>query len=87
MYKRYTCLKTKINKEDLSYCNILFDNNELLVIDQDEIADFHFTFYDKLIKRDQGIHPFVKEGLIKLEYNNEEYYLCEEKNILAVVEE
>ena len=30
---------------------------------------------------------FVKEGLIKLEYNNEEYYLCEEKNILAVVEE
>lgn len=65
MYKRYTCLKTKINKEDLSYCNIFFDNNELLVIDRDELVDFHFTFYDKLIKRDQGIHPFVKEGLIK----------------------
>ena len=30
---------------------------------------------------------FVKVGLIKLEYKNEEYYLCEEKNILAVVEE
>ncbi len=30
---------------------------------------------------------FVKEGLIKLEYAGEEYYLCEEKNVLAVVEE
>lgn len=30
---------------------------------------------------------FVKEGLIKVEYDGEEYFLCEEKNILAVVEE
>lgn len=30
---------------------------------------------------------FVKEGLVKLEYDGEEYFLCEEKNILAVVEE
>ena len=30
---------------------------------------------------------FVKEGLIKVEYDGEEYFLCDEKNILAVVEE
>ncbi len=30
---------------------------------------------------------FVKEGLIKVEYENEEYYLCDVDNILAVVEE
>jgi co-chaperonin GroES (HSP10) len=30
---------------------------------------------------------FVKEGLIKVEYDGKEYYLCDEKNILAVVEE
>lgn len=30
---------------------------------------------------------FVKEGLVKVEYDGEEYFLCEEKNILAVVEE
>ena len=30
---------------------------------------------------------FVKEGLIKVEFEGEEYFLCDEKNILAVVEE
>ena len=28
----------------------------------------------------------VKEGLIKIEYEGCEYFLCDEKNILAVVE-
>ncbi len=29
---------------------------------------------------------FVKEGLIKVEYEGKEYFLCDEKNILAVEE-
>ena len=30
---------------------------------------------------------FVKEGLIKVEYSNKEYYLCPVEKILAVVED
>ncbi len=30
---------------------------------------------------------FIKEGLSLLEYQNEEYYLAKEDNILAVIEE
>lgn len=30
---------------------------------------------------------FVKEGLIKVEYEGAEYYLCEQDNVLAVVED
>lgn len=54
------------------------EHNDLYVcISQGENVEFDFV--NKTV--------FVKEGLIKVEYESEEYYLCEEKCILAVVEE
>ena len=46
------------------------------------VAQGNLVSFDFVNKR-----VFVKEGLIKVEFEGEEYFLCDEKNILAVVEE
>ena len=71
MIKRYHCLKTKIDQTKIDYLNIYFDNHELIVIHQKELIDFHFSFYDRLIKRAKGIHPVAKEGMVKFKIDND----------------
>ena len=75
-----------VNKNLLLKCE---NNTNSIIIMPKEHNDFYvclaqgenvdFNFVNKTV--------LVKDGLIKVEYNNQEYFLCEEKNILAVVED
>ena len=64
------------------------NNNNSIIIMPKEHNDFYMCIAQgesvslNLVNK----RVFVKEGLIKIEYENKEYFLCEEKNILAVEE-
>lgn len=69
-------LKKKITKSEIIYVPSE-DNNLYVVLKQGNKVEV--SLENKVV--------FVKDGLTLLEYNNEEYYITTEDNILVVVEE
>ena len=64
------------------------NNNNSIIIMPKEHNDFYMCIAqgDCVCLNLVNKRVFVKEGLIKVEYEGCEYFLCEEKNILAVEE-
>ena len=64
------------------------NNNSIIIMPED-----HNDFYVVVSQGNEVVNELtskkviVKEGLIKVEYAGEEYFLCQEEFILAVVEE
>ena len=75
-----------VNKNLLLKCE---NNTNSIIIMPKEHNDFYMCIAQGECVTVNFVNKqvFVKEGLIKVEYNNQEYFLCEEKNVLAVVEE
>ncbi len=64
------------------------NNNNSIIIMPKEHNDFYMCIAqgESVCLNLVNKRVFVKEGLIKVEYEGCEYFLCEEKNILAVEE-
>lgn len=65
------------------------NNNNSLIFMPNEHNDFYMVVSqsDDIKINLENKTVFVKEGLIKVEYDNTEYFLCSVDKILAVVED
>lgn len=66
---KYEIEKQKIDINKIKTLEIFFDNGDYVTIQKNEIVSFNATFYDRLIIRDDEIHPVIKEGILKLKIN------------------
>lgn len=64
-------------------------NNNSIIFMPEENNDFYVVIAqgNEVVNNLDNKVVIVKEGLIKVEYAGEEYFLCQEESILAVVEE
>lgn len=65
------------------------NNKNSIIIMPEEHNDFYVVIAqgNEVVNELTSKKVIVKEGLIKVEYDGQDYFLCKEENILAVVEE
>ena len=65
------------------------NNQNSIIIMPKEHNDFYVCIAqgNEVVNELTSKKVIVKEGLIKVEYDGQDYFLCKEENILAVVEE
>lgn len=66
---RYKVAKEKINKKEIDYIKIIFDNGDCFAISKNEIEDISLRLYDKLVLRNVYCSTFcavIESGYLKL---------------------
>ena len=62
----YYFKKNFYGPEDVRFAQVFFDNGDYISLNKNEIVNFQFEFYDKMIWFNDAIVPVAKKGFVKL---------------------
>lgn len=84
--REYTIAKQPMQKEDIKFLRIFFDNGDFIAISKKEIQNFEVNLYDKLVPWDDDLCPVAESGFLILSLNTNEHFIyndvfvCDLKN-------
>lgn len=64
--KFYHTKTPEFGLDELAFLEICFDNGEVIIVTKNDVVDFAFTYYDRLVTHGRGFCPVARSGQLRL---------------------